>query len=1150
MAEKIYSFILRGNDENLRAAIERSAQGVDSLGAKVDSTGRQFSAAGAGGDRLALGLRPADVAVKSLGISAGQTTAALRQLPAQITDIVTQLAGGQNPLLILTQQGGQIKDSFGGIGPTLDVARQAITPLRLVLGGVAAAAAAVGYAFYEGAAQSKAFADSQLITGRAAGITEGQLNALTRSVAANGTVTVGAAREIAQALASTGQVGPRVFSAATVAGALYAKATGKNAEDVAKDFAGMSADVAKWAAEHNKQLNFITAAQYDQIKSLQENGRAAEAQGIVYDALTRRFKDVDQNLGYLGKTLQAGKNLWSGFWDSAFDLGRTETLEAKLERASAAVDALRGRQAIGRSANPAFSSAPALRPGDTAGEDARTTNLLATQTAVQIDLARRVLRQQDNAFADADRAETNQAAIAFKGKLDAVLVKAKTQGEYLQKVAEFKAGFQVRAEAGSPVSEADQKAALEQLRKDFTPKGNRAAERLDTRFEDRRNALTADGIKLDAEIRSFELYGRSVDKARVAVLDLEIAQGKLKGLDPKRIAELRALASADDAKDRALDQAKINAEVDKSIGQLREQATLKQANARDSEVATRLAELEAKGVKAGTETYIENAASIRLWVGVKHDQALARKLAADQAETDLEVERLDEETRALTLSTAERQKSVVALRLHRDAQRDIAANPGQTEQILEAEITRRDALTAAIDRNYAASRRFETGAAQAMAKFREDVGDEAAFGGRLVEGGLDRAAEALFEFEKTGKLRLGNLWRFMADEFLRQQSRMFLKDLVTPGNWLDKLVSTAKARADGSYNENYGNEGRRAAAPDAALQSEAAAAVEAGNTVKGAAEAQAAVVGESTAALDTLTAAAQGAASALALVGRGPGTPVPPDASGFAAFDRAGLGIDVAGAGYSAAKDGLPAGDEAAAGAQAEESWRKVTSANLLNSAAAVTSAAGFKEASTAIRTMSEVTQLASSALTLLQSAAGAGAATGGSGWAGIVSSVVGIFSGGSGLTVDTAGTGITNAGTGSLVDNGLGGGRANGGSVAARSTHPVVENGPELLRSEGKDYLLMGGASGYITPLSQQGARDSAGGSGGQGGNVYITNMAPAQVEARRDEAGDWQILIKEAVRQAKNEVASDIARGYGGVPSALRAKGVSLNGSNPRRN
>lgn len=61
-----------------------------------------------------------DSVIARSGISARQTAAAFGMLPAQLSDIAVQLAGGQNPFLILLQQGSQIKDSFGGIGPTFD----------------------------------------------------------------------------------------------------------------------------------------------------------------------------------------------------------------------------------------------------------------------------------------------------------------------------------------------------------------------------------------------------------------------------------------------------------------------------------------------------------------------------------------------------------------------------------------------------------------------------------------------------------------------------------------------------------------------------------------------------------------------------------------------------------------------------------------------------------------------------------------------------------------------------------------------------------------------------------------------------------------------------------------------------------------------
>ena len=48
------------------------------------------------------------------GLSAAQMTNNLRMAPAQMTDIVTSLASGQKPMTVLLQQGGQLKDMFGG----------------------------------------------------------------------------------------------------------------------------------------------------------------------------------------------------------------------------------------------------------------------------------------------------------------------------------------------------------------------------------------------------------------------------------------------------------------------------------------------------------------------------------------------------------------------------------------------------------------------------------------------------------------------------------------------------------------------------------------------------------------------------------------------------------------------------------------------------------------------------------------------------------------------------------------------------------------------------------------------------------------------------------------------------------------------------
>ncbi|HED2410233.1 TPA: phage tail length tape measure family protein [Raoultella planticola] len=83
------------------------------------------------------------------GVSAKQTAWAMRQIPMQMTDIVTSLIAGQSPMMVLLQQGGQLKDVFGGIGPAI---KGVTTYVMGLVNPYTVAAAAVGlltYAVYQ-----------------------------------------------------------------------------------------------------------------------------------------------------------------------------------------------------------------------------------------------------------------------------------------------------------------------------------------------------------------------------------------------------------------------------------------------------------------------------------------------------------------------------------------------------------------------------------------------------------------------------------------------------------------------------------------------------------------------------------------------------------------------------------------------------------------------------------------------------------------------------------------------------------------------------------------------------------------------------------------------------------------------------------------
>ena len=82
-------------------------------------------------------MRQQEAQAKKMGISMGQYSQAMRMLPAQITDVVTSLASGMPVWLVAIQQGGQIKDSFGGIGNTFRTLIKLINPMKLALGAAA-----------------------------------------------------------------------------------------------------------------------------------------------------------------------------------------------------------------------------------------------------------------------------------------------------------------------------------------------------------------------------------------------------------------------------------------------------------------------------------------------------------------------------------------------------------------------------------------------------------------------------------------------------------------------------------------------------------------------------------------------------------------------------------------------------------------------------------------------------------------------------------------------------------------------------------------------------------------------------------------------------------------------------------------------------
>lgn len=207
--------------------------------------------------------------VRAGGISIAQFNNALRQTPAQMTDIVTQLAGGQNPMLIMLQQGGQLRDMYGGFGNMFKGLSSVVTPARLLLGGAAAAAGTLAYALYQGAEESRAFRRAVILSGEAAGASAGQMQAAAQN-AGDITGRYTEAREAVLALASSGRVAGENFESFARSIALQSEATGKSVEQLAAEYTAIADDPLKAVARFSATYKTLNADVYEQVKALAE----------------------------------------------------------------------------------------------------------------------------------------------------------------------------------------------------------------------------------------------------------------------------------------------------------------------------------------------------------------------------------------------------------------------------------------------------------------------------------------------------------------------------------------------------------------------------------------------------------------------------------------------------------------------------------------------------------------------------------------------------------------------------------------------------------------------------------------------------------------------------------------------------------------
>jgi phage-related minor tail protein len=590
-------------------------------------------------------LRAIEQAQRGAAQSATQTANALRQVPAQLTDIVTSLQGGQAPLTVLLQQGGQLRDSFGGIGAA---ARGLATQLMALVNPYTVAAVAAGglaFAYTKGAAEARAYNTAIAVTGNIAGTSAAQLADAAREVSA----FVGSQKEAAGVIASlisTGRVSGENVTQLTLAATRAQKDLGREVATTVEEFAALGKAPSAALADLSGKYRDITSATYSQVRALEEQGRVTEAATIAQQAhaesIERQRQRVLDGLSDWERGWTRIKDMIGKTTDAVSDyvlgIGRAETAQQKINALLSQRDNLESNLSLAQQRGDSY-----LVRRTQAALDANKAEINAARARADAD--------KERAAEQAKVAAREAESIRIRSQAVALLSREKQREEELAAVR--------RRSAELDLSAKDTETALALVRKKYSDVDEEAKRK---REEGSKRAL--DQLKKEqaaiAEMAGLTstfaedwsqlsaLYAKgavSLDQLTAAQAKLLAQQPAIKEANEKEVEARKKLAESDQLMERGLETARqyrdsllgqvgVQKQNNEQIGLSVEAsaelevARLNNAAALKEESAAALAALDAESPMV--QVYREQAQALRDLASAKSEGA-RKQIAVDSA---------------------------------------------------------------------------------------------------------------------------------------------------------------------------------------------------------------------------------------------------------------------------------------------------------------------------------------------------------------------------------------------------------------------------------------------------------------------------------------------------------------------------------------
>lgn len=262
----------------------------------------------------------------------GLTDMQKMQVGYQVTDFFTQIASGQNAMIAFIQQGGQLKDSMGGVGNAFRAILSFINPVNVAIAAVGVTIGSVGYAAYKASEELADFNKAMGLTGGFAGTTYGEMLQLGNALQSSVGGSIGKARDVMMALVDSGKFTKASLSAVGEAVLQFARVAGVDGKEAAAKLIPLLDGTASSAKSLNDRYHMLTLAQYKHIEALERQGKLQESIQLQAKLLAKQFEDVEVKLGTLQQLWKDVGEWASWAWQKMLNVGREDDTVIQLEK--------------------------------------------------------------------------------------------------------------------------------------------------------------------------------------------------------------------------------------------------------------------------------------------------------------------------------------------------------------------------------------------------------------------------------------------------------------------------------------------------------------------------------------------------------------------------------------------------------------------------------------------------------------------------------------------------------------------------------------------------------------------------------------------------------------------------------------------------